>query len=74
MLVKTMSLDSTVGDFVEEESAAGLSDGFDHEDAGHDGVAGEMALEELFVEGDVLEGDDALACFISMTRSMRRKG
>ena len=49
-----------VGDLGEEKSAAGLGDGFDHEDAGHDGVAGEVALEELLVDGDVLDGDDAL--------------
>ena len=50
-----------VGDLGEEKSAAGLGDGFDHEDAGHDGVAGEVALKKLLVDGDVLDGDDALA-------------
>ena len=50
-----------VGDLVEQERAAGLGDGFDHEDAGHDGVAGEVALEKLLVDGDVFDGDDALA-------------
>ena len=32
-----------VGDLGEEKSAAGLGDGFDHEDAGHDGIVGEVA-------------------------------
>ena len=49
-----------VGDLAEEESAAGLGDGFDHEDAGHDGVVGEVALEVGLVDGDVFDGDDAL--------------
>ncbi len=49
-----------VGDLVEEERAAGLGDGFDHEDAGHDGVVGEVALKVGLVDGDVFDGDDAL--------------
>ena len=49
-----------VGDLGEQERAAGLGDGFDHEDAGHDGVVGEVAREVRLVDGDVLDGDDAL--------------
>ena len=49
-----------VGDLGEQERAAGLGDGFDHEDAGHDGVVGEVALELGLVERDVFDGDDAL--------------
>ena len=52
-----------IGDLAEEESAAGLGDGFDHEDAGHDGVIGEVALEEGLIDGDVFDGDDALLAF-----------
>ena len=57
---KDHELGVTVGDLIEEQSAACLSDGFDHEDAGHDGVVGEVALEVRLVDGDVLDGDDAL--------------
>ena len=49
-----------VGDFGEQERAAGLGDGLDHEDAGHDGEVGEVAGELGLVDGDVLDGDDAL--------------
>src|ERR1700733_11721114 len=56
-------LGSAVGDLGEQERAAGLCDGFDHEDAGHDGVVGEVAGEVGFVDRDVFQGDDALAGF-----------
>src|SRR5258708_36514341 len=49
-----------VGELGEEEAAAGLGDGLDHEDAGHDGEVGEVALEEGLVDGDVVDGYDAL--------------
>jgi hypothetical protein len=52
-----------VGNLVEQEGAAGLGDGFDHEDAGHDGVVGEVTLEVGLVDGDVFDGDDALLAF-----------
>ena len=42
---------------------AGLGEGFDDEDAGHDRAVGEVALEEPFVGGDVLERDGAAAGF-----------
>ena len=51
-----------VGDLGEQERAAGLGDGFDDEDAGHDGVVGEVAGELRLVDGDVFDGDDALSC------------
>ena len=40
-----------------------MGDGLDHEDAGHDGVVGEVALEVGLVDGDVLDGDDAFGAF-----------
>ena len=48
-----------VGDLGEQQRAAGLRDGLDHQDAGHDGVVGEVAGEVRLVGGDVLDGDDA---------------
>ena len=51
------------------EDAGDLGHGFDLQHAGHDGVVGEVALEEGFVDGDrfdagalgvALEGDDAV--------------
>ena len=39
---------------------AGLRHGFNHQHAGHDGVAGEMPLEERLVEGDILDGNQTL--------------
>ena len=50
-----------VGDFGEEEDATGLCHSFDDEDAGHDGVAGKVSIEEFFVNGDVFDGHDAFS-------------
>ena len=36
-----------------------MGEGFDDEDAGHDGGAGEVALKEVFVHGDVFDSDGA---------------
>ena len=47
------------GVFGEQERRAGLRDGFDHENGGHNGEIGEVAGEERLVDGDVLERDDA---------------
>lgn len=47
-----------IGDRMEEKDPAGLGDGLDDEDAGHDLKLREMALEEGFIVGDVLDGDD----------------
>jgi hypothetical protein len=52
-----------VGELGEDEDAADLGDGFDDEDTGHDGIAREVALEEGLIDGDVLDGDDALFSF-----------
>jgi hypothetical protein len=41
----------------EHENAGDLSHGFELEDAGHDGMAGEMALEKGFVDGDAFQSD-----------------
>lgn len=40
----------------EDEDGSGLGHGFELEDARHDGVAGEVALEEVLVEGEVFDG------------------
>ncbi len=50
-----------VGYLCKEERAAGLGDRFDHENTGHDGVVGKMAGEVGLVDGDVFDGDDAVA-------------
>lgn len=38
-----------------DEDGGGLGHGLELEDAGHDGVAGEVALEELLIHGEVLD-------------------
>jgi hypothetical protein len=40
-----------------------LGDGLHYQHAGHDGQAGKMAVEKWLVDGDVLDGDDALFAF-----------
>jgi len=58
--VKTISLSSRSGISLQQR-AAGLRDGLDHHDAGHDWVVREVARELGLIDGDVLEGDDARA-------------
>ncbi len=53
----------TIFHFREQQRASGLRNGFDDEDAGHDRQAGEMAIEERFVNRDVLNRYDALFGF-----------
>ena len=48
-----------LGEFCEQKRAAGLRDGFDDENSGHDGKVRKMASEVRLVDGDVLDGDDA---------------
>lgn len=38
-----------------DEHAGGLGHGFELEDTGHDRVTGEVTLEEVFIEGEVLD-------------------
>jgi len=37
-----------------------LGQGFDRQHTGHDGITGEMALEEALVNADVFDADDVL--------------
>ena len=39
-----------------DEDGGGLGHGLELEDAGHDGVSGEVALEEFLIHGEVLDG------------------
>ena len=48
-----------VFEFARQEQAGELGHGFDDEDAGHDGRAGVVALEEGLVDGDVLDAHGA---------------
>src|ERR1043165_4589063 len=50
-----------VFDLAQSIDRADLRHRFDDEHAGHDGRAGKMSLKEGFVDGDLLEADDALA-------------
>ena len=43
---------------IDTEDPAGLGQGLDLKDAGHNGVAGEMADEKRFIERDVFDTDD----------------
>ena len=45
---------------VEQQDRRGLRQRLDHQDAGHQRLAREVALEELFVDGGVLDRDDPL--------------
>ena len=45
----------------ERQEASGLSERLDNENAGHDRYAGEMPLEEWFVEADVFVSHDVIA-------------
>src|ERR1035441_8027437 len=47
------------GVFGEQERRAGLRDGFNHQNGGHDGKVGKVAGKVRLVDGDVLEGDNA---------------
>src|SRR5580704_13856574 len=49
--------------FVEEQKAGRLRHGFQNQDAGHNRIAGKMALKEMFVDGDVFDSDDMLFSF-----------
>ena len=40
----------TVGHFGHHDDAAGLRHGLNHQHAGHDGIAGEVALEKRLVD------------------------
>ncbi|MNV89902.1 hypothetical protein D3C71_1842360 [compost metagenome] len=45
------------------QQAAGLGQGLDHQHAGHDRVAGEVAVEEGLVAAHALDGEHALVGF-----------
>jgi hypothetical protein len=49
-----------VRNFLQQQDAAGLGHRLHHQHAGHDRIAGEVAVEERFVDGDVLDGHDPL--------------
>lgn len=49
-----------VGHLGEQERTSGLRDGLDDQHPGHDGNAGEVAGKERFIDGDILDGYDAL--------------
>ena len=51
-------------DNTEYQQAAGLSHGLYEKYAGHDGFLREMALEERFVGGDVLDADDIVVALV----------
>ena len=46
---------------VDQKQRGHLRQRLDHEDAGHQRCAGKMPLKEIFVDGDVLDGDQPLA-------------
>ena len=60
MPVKHQQLVVAVGHLGEQQRRAGLGHGFHNQHARHDRVSGEMSHEKLLVDGDVLDGDDAL--------------
>ena len=49
-----------VGHLGHHDDAAGLGHRLNHQHAGHDGIAGKMALKERLVDGHVLDGHQAL--------------
>src|SRR6185437_8639254 len=51
----------TIGQLVRHDDAARLGHGLDHQHTRHDGMTGKMSLEERLVDGDVFDGDAALA-------------
>jgi hypothetical protein len=44
-----------VGDLGQHDHPAGLGHRLHHQNAGHDGIAGEMALKERLVDGDIFD-------------------
>ena len=51
---------AAVFDFGQQQRAAGLRDGFHNQHSRHDGQPGKVSREKRFVDGHVLDGDDAL--------------
>src|SRR5581483_2303061 len=49
-----------IGHFCEQQRAPGLGDGFHHQYPGHDGKPREVTGEKRFIDGNVLERDNAL--------------
>ncbi len=49
-----------VGNLGHHDDAAGLGHGLHHQHAGHDGIAGKVALEKRLVDGHILDGHQAL--------------
>jgi hypothetical protein len=50
-----------VGNLAHHDDGAGLGHRLDHQHAGHDGIAGKVALKKRLVEGYILDGYQALA-------------
>ena len=52
-----------VGNFLQQQQAARLRHGLDDQHARHDRLAGKMPLEIAFIDGDILDSDNALPLF-----------
>ena len=60
MPVKEHQLGGAVGDFHQQQSAAGLGNCFHNEHTGHYRGPGKMTGKEGLVDGHILDGGDAL--------------
>jgi len=58
---KYRQLGFAVGDFAHHDDGAGLGHRLDHQHAGHDRIAGKVALKKRLVHGHVLDRDQPLA-------------
>src|SRR5579863_3448838 len=57
---KYQQLVVAIADFFEEQNGAGLRHRLNNQDARHDRISGKVPVEERLVDGDILDGDNAL--------------